>query len=114
MTKKNGWIGVDFDGVLCVYDFAAPIPLMVNRVKKWIAAGYEVRIFTARVSYVDVTKREEARSRIQDWCEEHIGERLQVTNAKDFNMLELWDDKAITVIKNVGLSLREYMQRKRR
>ena len=51
------WIGVDLDGTLARYEqyegpmsIGEPIPEMVDRVKAWLAAGREVRIFTARVS----------------------------------------------------------------
>lgn len=50
------WIAVDFDGTLAhghdIYKPGAPIALMVDRVKTWLAAGREVRIFTARVGTV--------------------------------------------------------------
>jgi len=54
---SNGWIGVDLDGTLAYYDewrglyhIGEPIPAMVDRVKRWLAEGRDVRIFTARVS----------------------------------------------------------------
>lgn len=52
----SGWIGVDLDGTLAMYDgfkgpehIGDPVPKMLERVKKWLAEGREVRIFTARV-----------------------------------------------------------------
>lgn len=52
----SGWIGVDFDGTLAKYGkyvspthCGEPVPAMVARVKRWLADGREVRIFTARV-----------------------------------------------------------------
>ena len=54
----NGWIAVDFDGTLAQYDgtlkLGKPIPAMCERVKNWVAEGYEVRIFTARVASTSV------------------------------------------------------------
>jgi hypothetical protein len=54
--SSNGWIGVDLDGTLAHYDgwkgadhIGAPIPVMVERVKGWLAEGKTVKIFTARV-----------------------------------------------------------------
>ena len=41
--------------------------------------------------------------KIQDWTQKHIGERLEVTNQKDYSMVELWDDRAIQVIPNKGI-----------
>lgn len=96
----SGWIGVDFDGTLSLHykglDIGAPIQPMVDRVKYWLANGIDVRIFTARAALPDQAEL------VARWCEEHIGQRLQVTDRKDFNMIELWDDRAIQVIRNTG------------
>lgn len=96
-----GWIGVDFDGTLAKYPGGEPVPLMVMRVKRYLRAGIEVRIVTARVSkdeeHVDVQ-----RALIESWCREHIGAVLPVTNEKDYSMIELWDDRARRVEKNTG------------
>lgn len=101
------WIGVDFDGTLSQYDgyagpleFGPPVPKMVERVKKWIDRGHEVKIFTAR--YADVEWRDRIVSALQDWCEEVGLPRLEVTNVKDLAMLELWDDRAVRVKMNTG------------
>ena len=112
---SDGWIGVDLDGTLAEYHgfvedvIGPPIPLMLARVKRWLAEGWEVRIMTARVGPLDTrlledtpTKIEKIRTMIEDWCEEHLGVRLQVTNEKDYNMMELWDDRAVQVEMNTG------------
>lgn len=111
-VRKRGWIGVDFDGTLAVwrgnYDIMGPpIPLMVERVRGWLRSGYDVKIFTARVSHTDCKKRAAVETVIRAWCRENIGQELEVTNAKDFSCLEIWDDKAVTVIKDTGMTLRE-------
>lgn len=116
----SGWIAVDFDGTLAEYhgwknenDLGAPVPAMVARVKAWLAEGQEVRIFTARVGisgaysleshrFADAEFAENQRRIIGDWCELHIGQRLEVTALKDFSMIELWDDRAVQVIANTG------------
>jgi hypothetical protein len=110
-----GWIGVDLDGTLAVYDgwrghrhIGRPVPAMVERVKKWLAAGAEVRILTARVSTPDGIEREQSRSAIRAWSVQHIGQALEVTNEKDYEMIELWDDRAIQVIPNTGMAIEEY------
>lgn len=100
----SGWIGVDFDGTLCEYHgwkangerLGKPIPLMVNRVKKWIKEGKCVKIMTARAE----DKKEVAK--IEKWCYTYIGVKLEVTNKKDYSMIELWDDRAIRVEFNTG------------
>lgn len=108
------WIGVDLDGTLAEYHewsmrIGKPIPLMAERVKAWLAQGIEVRIVTARVGrpepgrVLDTPEKiEEIRKTIENWCERHLGQRLKVTNEKDFGMLELWDDRAIQVESNTG------------
>jgi len=109
MNNKS-WIGVDLDGTLAYYDrwngvdqIANPVPLMLERVKEWLKNGVRVKIMTARVSEPqDGYSVEEITSIIQDWCEFHIGERLEVTCRKDFRMVELWDDRAVRVERNTG------------
>ena len=114
-----GWIGVDLDGTLAVYrgwnggEIGEPVPAMVERVKRWLAEGQDVRIFTARVGvcgeYSDESLRtanedfaREQETLIGDWCERHLGVRLKVTAVKDFTLVELWDDRAIQVVANTG------------
>lgn len=107
------WIGVDFDGTLATYDdwrgvdvLGEPVKPMVDRVKDWLAEGRQVRIFTARVSHDgSIAQRRgacKAGKAIENWCKQHIGRALPVTNVKDYNMVELWDDRAIQVIENTG------------
>ena len=110
MTK---YIGVDFDGTLALHEsgapidhVGAPIPRMVERVKKWLADGTEVRIITARVAptYEDA---DEQRAMIWTWCREHLGVELPVQAHKCGGMSELWDDRAVQVQRNTGASIDE-------
>lgn len=97
-----GWIGVDLDCTIAVYppdngqEIGTPIAPMVSMIRAWLAKGVEVRIFTARASLPDQVML------IKKWCREHIGQELEVTNKKDFQMVELWDDRAVRVIPNTG------------
>jgi len=113
MSNQLGWIGVDLDGTLAKYDgfkginhIGEPVSAMVDRVKWWLAQGKDVRIMTARVSQsvYRPTPEEVFRTTcaIQDWCMEHIGRRLKVTCIKDYEMIELWDDRAVQVEPNTG------------
>jgi hypothetical protein len=102
----RGWIGVDLDGTLALYDgfkgpeiVGDPVPKMMERVRAWLAEGREVRIFTARVAGGDEYSREV----IQNWCEAHGLPRLAVTNEKDYGMVELWDDRAVQIVPNTGM-----------
>lgn len=126
----SGWIGVDLDGTLAHYDgwvsekhIGDPVPAMLFRVKKWLADGKDVRIFTARVDGGQVailagdplgTKFQDVdavRRVIEDWCLLHIGQVIPVTNKKDYGMIELWDDRAIRVQANHGEPCCEHHKR---
>lgn len=109
--STSGWIGVDLDGTLAHYDgwkdgeIGDPVAPMVERVKKWLDEGVTVKIFTARVAFVDGIGADFAgmqRELIEQWCEKHIGQRLDVTCKKDFAMIELWDDRCVQVVMNTG------------
>ena len=110
------WIGVDLDGTLAYHDtwrghqhIGAPIPAMVKRVQNWLEGGYVVKIFTARVCEHGLNDNEHDQpvvidvvTPIENWCLQHLGQKLPVTNVKDYYMLELWDDRAVQVIPNTG------------
>lgn len=107
--SNGGWIGVELDGTLAEYHgwqgvvhVGDPIMPMVNRVKAWLAEGKEVRIFTARVAGDHYA---EAAPAIESWCSAHLGVVLPITNVKDFGMVELWDDRAVSVEPNTGRCL---------
>lgn len=133
----KGWIGVDFDGTLAEYNgwvsaghCGAPIAPMVERVKRWLTEGHEIRVFTARcwplyrpvrpgeslmnvLAEGDFDRHEFNRAQeaacavaaIRAWCKEHIGRELPVTCVKDYGMHELWDDRAVAVEANTGVAL---------
>lgn len=105
----TGWIGVDLDGTLAHYDgwkgaehIGEPVPLMVERVKQWLAEGKDVRIFTARMSVSDAFQRAQIEDMIMAWTKKHIGEYLSVTNVKDYGMIQLYDDRCVQVEANTG------------
>jgi hypothetical protein len=109
---SKGWIGVDLDGTLArwghwgdIRNIGEPIIPMVERVKQWLREGQEVRIVTARACppYIpDTIEFSDVEKAIQDWTEEHIGERLAVQFWKDLDMIELWDDRCVQVEPNTG------------
>src|SRR5271170_5713920 len=108
------WIGVDLDGTLAhelgnrnLDEIGSPIKPMLNRVKKWIAEGKTVKIFTARASapsQVAVVKK---------WLAQHGLPDLEVTNAKDLRMIELWDDRCVQVTTNLGEPVNQSVEFKR-
>lgn len=104
----SGWIGIDLDGTLAHYSgwkgiehIGEPIPKMLAQVNEWLEQGRDVKIFTARVS-VTGPLREEAIDYIHQWCKKHGLPALEVTNIKDFGMVELYDDRAFNVRPNTG------------
>jgi len=117
----TGWIGVDLDGTLAKYDgtfvngrIGEPVPLMVARVKEYLARGEDMRIFTARVAFeagvwladslghASEALAQSERFAIEAWCVEHLGQKLPVTATKDFACTEIWDDRARQVEMNTG------------
>jgi len=107
---NEGWIGVDLDGTLAEHThwkgndhIGKPIEPMVRKVKDLIKQGFNVRIFTARVSE-STSPRElsKIRTKIMLWCKENLGTYLQITDKKDFEMICLYDDRAIAVESNTG------------
>lgn len=102
-NEEDGWIGVDLDGTLAKYTkykgathIGDPIPAMAARVRRWVGRGKKVKIFTARAD------DEKSVNAIKKWLKKHDLPDLEVTNLKDKNMIELWDDRAVQVKKNTG------------
>jgi len=102
-SSPSGWIGVDLDGTLAHYDpdrgihhIGKPIEPMVFRIKQWLEAGVEVRIFTARASEEDLIPP------VKTWLTQQGLPALAVTNQKDFDLLQLWDDRVIQLETNTA------------
>ena len=100
---REGWIGVDLDGTLAHYDeystavdIGAPIPPMLARVKHMIQRGQLVKIFTARASNPQAVKA------IKNWLVDHGLPPLEVTDRKDHDLIEFYDDRARRVETNTG------------
>jgi len=118
MMKRIPWIGVDLDSTLAHYDSAfdtshigRPVGPMLERVKTWLQQGRTVKIFTARAnpaSYRNKSDYDYVIAQIQDWCQEYIGQRLEVTCCKDFMMIELWDDRCVQVQPNTGIPVQDF------
>jgi hypothetical protein len=98
-----GWIGVDLDGTLA-HDtgwhgpdqIGPPIPEMLERVRSWLREGQRVKIFTARATIPQQIPP------IREWLRKNGLPELEVTNVKDFDMIECWDDRAVEVVTNTG------------
>lgn len=98
------WIGVDLDGTLAeatpwqgMSHIGPPVPLMLRRVQEWLKKGVRVKIVTARAG------NPEGLAATQAWLKTQGLPELEVTDRKDFGMIELWDDRAIQVVQNTGI-----------
>ncbi|WP_406706992.1 hypothetical protein [Sodalis sp.] len=97
-----GWIGVDLNGTLAEARtgqgtrIGKPVVPMMQRIRRWLSEGRDVRIFTARAATADGVRA------VQNWLRTQGLPALTVTNMKDSEMLQLWDDRAIRVVKNTG------------
>jgi hypothetical protein len=106
IQASRSWIGVDLDKTLAYlgddeeFDpnkIGKPIKKTVDLVKKLLSKGNKIKIFTARgidKSTVDL---------VQQWCKKNIGQKLDVTDRKDQDMIKLIDDKAIGIEENTGV-----------
>jgi len=108
-------IAVDFDGTISTYNgqegvdyepgkVGNPIPLMIERVKAWLAEGTEVVIFTARVHPSNPREEVESASKaLKEFSLKFFGVELEVTHEKHPKFTEMWDDKAVRVIRETGV-----------
>jgi len=106
-SEDDGWLGVNLDGTLAQYskwtlDIGEPVPKMVQRVKRWLADGKEVRVVTARGTFGSMNERCVQIVKIYDWLKEHVGDSIEVTDKKDCLMIRLYDDRATQVEANEG------------
>ena len=113
---------VDFDGTL-VEDtgwkgfrhIGQPIPEMVKKVREWLSQGDEVILFTARLSpckefdpSLEGLDFDDVKCMLENWCLEHFGQKLRVTNEKQGDGY-VYDDWARHVVRNTGRTLSEFL-----
>jgi hypothetical protein len=89
LAEATPWQGITHIG--------PPVPLMLRRVKAWVQKGVHVKIVTARAG------SPEGITATQAWLQAQGLPALEVTDRKDFGMIELWDDRAIQVVQNTGI-----------
>ncbi|MEO0793705.1 MAG: hypothetical protein AAFX93_01005 [Verrucomicrobiota bacterium] len=103
----HSWLGIGLDGVLSERTdeglsgpIGAPVPDMIARIEDWTKhKRVKVKILTARAA------TEEGRAAVGAWLAENGLERIEFTNSKDLHMVEFWDDHAVQVIANMGVSV---------
>lgn len=110
------WVGVDLDGTLAEHGewkgaehIGRPIPAMIETVKRLLMTGHNVKIFTARAHSGAI-----AINAIHDFLFRNGIPKLEVTATKDYDMLFCFDDRAIQVVPNKGILLRDELNRVQR
>ena len=113
---------VDFDGTL-VEDtgwkgfrhIGKPFIEMVRKVRNWLACGDEVVLFTARLSpskefdpAADGLTLDVVEGMLEEWCVEHLGRKLRVTNKKPGSAYT-YDDWGQQIVRNTGMTLSEHL-----
>lgn len=104
LEKFDPWYGVDLDGTLAKDvdgpfapdKIGPPVKKMLTRVKRWIADGKTVKIFTARAA------EKKNIAPIKAWLKEIGLGDLEITNVKDPGMIRMYDDRAVEVEKDTG------------
>jgi len=104
LAEKISSLAVDLDGTLAKIvpgDFdrnviGEPVPRMLSRVKKWLKAGEEVKLFTARASDPKNIPP------IRKWLKQHGLLGMEITNEKTSDIKTFYDDRAVAIEKNTG------------
>jgi hypothetical protein len=111
---NKGWIGFDLDGTLAQYGgwkgpgfVGEPIWPMIAIARQVMNEGYENKIFTARACSKNPDREMEI-SAIKNWCLNFLGMTPEVTAEKDYEMLALFDDRALSVEFNSGRVLVDF------
>lgn len=98
--KRRGHIAFDYDGTLAKQPGHKPVRKMVEKAKRAVKAGKNVKVLSARAG------SKAGRKKIRDFTERHIGKRLHATNKKTPGMKLLYDDRAVKVHKDRGTTKR--------
>ena len=103
---RRGFIGVDLDGTLAQFHkwespehIGEPVPKMLERVRFWLDMGVQVKIFTARIWNPDHV------APIRSWLDNLGLQEVGITNVKERDMVEFWDDRCVQVEQNTGYPL---------
>ena len=79
-------------------------PTTIERQLRHAADYGEVLSVDAATMLIEMwnSQRSAIRRAINRWCQRNIGTTLEITNEKDFAMIQLWDDRAVRVTFNTG------------
>jgi len=109
-------IALDFDSTLAEHEsggdltIGKPIKPMVEQVKQWVAKGYDITIFTARVSRCFKSGEERSdvfimrqKMLINQFLVDNGLPIMKITADKSPRFTHFVDDKAVKVIPNKGI-----------
>lgn len=100
----KSWLALGLDGALASTTphglrgpIGAPVYNTVQRLKDWTEhRKLTVKILTPRAA------TEEGANAVRAWLKEHNLPELEVTHAKDLQMVEFWSAHCVQVISNTG------------
>ena len=101
MSEIKHWAGFDFDGTLVEYPksgqrYGKDNEKVIGIFKYFMDHGITVKVVTARAAYPEM------RQVIQSWLDAHGWGHIEITDKKDYGMLVLFDDLAITIDSKSG------------
>jgi hypothetical protein len=114
----SGWFAFDLDSTIAQYtEYHGPEEIgeplspdnpnsAFSTLMRYLAEGKDVRIFTARANDKDAIKP------IQNWCRKYFGKVLPITNEKDHEVIEIWDDRAVQVDPKTGIPVVKHKEKK--
>lgn len=105
-NKSKAWIGIDFDGTLYTHfnhkkdgdgKSGELIENIYQHILDYRRLGYKIKILTARTEHKDLL---EVKNKLESLG---LGD-IEITNVKDRHMKLLYDDRAIGVVRNIGIT----------
>lgn len=119
--STKGWFGFDLDKTIAVDEggtrggvIGDPIKPLIRRMKYYLRTGRKVCIVSARVHPSEIDC-EPQRILIRNFLIQHIGEfyarQVDIRSDKDRHMIALFDDRAMQVIPNKGVVVKEELRR---